>query len=300
MMFSEPLSILMNDRSLVRLLHQTYADKIESFYVGLKRCPGDPYNIRITRFGSARVAIARGHDWLNRATLTGDEELTLVDEIIRHFSTQGERCHIEWNPGNCYRSGTWDDQLGRHLLARGFRPGGFRCVWVANTATAPAELASMPWIKVRRFTAADLEQFLDVMAEMDPQPEASLDRRYGEGDEDWHHYVGYLDEVPCGTATQFINRGNGVAYLEWGTTLPAYRGRGLHRSMLHRRLSDAHAAGCKIAFAVTDVGVPSARNLQRQGFRLAYNYIMLVRDPTPIDEDQAIEMTPEHKSTLSL
>jgi GNAT superfamily N-acetyltransferase len=271
----------------VQSLHQAYADKTESFFSGLKRAPGDPCHAQIRMFGSARTFIARGHDWLNRATLVGDESDEQIDQIIAHFGEQGQRCHVEWNPGNCYRPGTWSDELGRRLLDRGFRPGGFRCVWVRDLRSAspdekPDEASA---VTVRHFGSTELEVFLELLAIVEPQPDAQRARRrinvlYGEGDERWHHYIGSVDGVPSANATLFA--GERIAYLEWSQTRNEHRGRGCHQALIRARLADAVAAGCETAFAVTDIGVPSARNLQRQGFRLAYNYIMLVREPSPV------------------
>ena len=68
-----------------------------------------------------------------------------------------------------------------------------------------------------------------------------------------------------------------TAYLQWSFTAATHRGRGCHRAMIHRRIDDARAAGCDVVFAVTDIGTQSASNLQSLGFRLAYNYVMMVK-----------------------
>jgi hypothetical protein len=271
----------MHDRLTVRALHEAYADKTESFFSGLQRIPGNPCQVSIRKFGSTRTFIARGHEWLNRATLVGDETAARLDEIVAHFAEHGRRCHIEWNPGNCYRPDTWNDELGRLLLDRGFRPGGFRCVWIREIAREVPDEASSA--TVRHFGSGELEEFLQMLALVEEQSDeqkaqARINVLHGEGDQRWHHYIGYVDDVPCSTATLFA--GDRVAYLEWSKTLEEYRGRGCHHALIRRRLADASAAGCETVFAVTDIGIPSARNLQRRGFRLAYNYVMLIREPS--------------------
>jgi GNAT superfamily N-acetyltransferase len=138
---------------------------------------------------------------------------------------------------------------------------------------------------LRHFGPKELEEFLMLLAVVERQTDeqkaqSRLNVRYGEGDERWHHYIAYVDGVPCANATLFT--GDGIAYLEWSQTLKEYRGSGCHQALIRRRLADASIAGCENAFAVTDIGVPSARNLQRHGFRLAYNYIMLQRESLPL------------------
>jgi hypothetical protein len=60
-----------------------------------------------------------------------------------------------------------------------------------------------------------------------------------------------------------------------GTTLPAYRGRGVQRAVLACRVSDAAALGAKIVTVETFLasGQPpndSTRNVIRAGFSFAY------------------------------
>ena len=271
-----------HDRQSVLGLQQAYADKTESFFSGLGQMSGNPCAVKIRPFGFTRTFIARGHDWFNRAVITGNESLKLIDEIISYYETQQQRCHIEWNPGNCYRENTWNDELGRHLLTRGFRPGGFRCVWRCN----PSEVASaiISNVTTRHFGQNSGEEFLDIVSKLEnktprQKDELKAELLYGQASSEWHHYVGYLGGIPCSTATMFVK--GSIAYFDWAHTLEAFRNRGCHQAMIGRRLTDARDAGCNFVFAVTDMGTQSAQNLQAAGFHLAYNYIMLVRDPLP-------------------
>ena len=68
---------------------------------------------------------------------------------------------------------------------------------------------------------------------------------------------------------------DGVAQIGAGQTLAHARGRGLNAALLHRRLLDAHRAGCHTVFVEVgecDLGSWSAvcRNLRRAGFEEAY------------------------------
>ena len=227
--------------------------------------------------------MARGHDWLSRATLTGDESFELLDEIIAHYAAHQQRCHVEWNPGNCHRGGTWNAELGVRLLARGFIPGGFRCVWQADVSTALSRHRSA--LKLQHFGPEDREELLAVLMTMEEKTSEQRDEMkaellHGQSSVHWHHYVGYLDGTPCCTATMFEN--GQIAYLDWGYALEAFRNRGCHGALIRQRLMDARKAGCRRAAAVTDIGSQSARNLQNLGFQLAYNYVMLIRDPLPL------------------
>jgi len=275
-----PSSRITHDRQLVRRLHQAYADKTEDFFKGLQQVPGSEAGVSLRTFGPARVLIARGHDWLSRATLTGEETFERIDEIVAHFAERSQICHIEWNPGNCHRPNSWNSELGQHLLDLGFRPGGFRCVYARSLGEQEGDLHSA--MEIRRFGPGELEEYVEFVATVEAWSEERRSRKaanliHGEGSEAWHHYVGFLDGKPCSVASLYT--GSDTAFLEWSTTHSNARRRGCHGAMIRRRLEDAAAAGCDLAFTITDVGTQSGRNLQREGFRLAYNYVMLKKDP---------------------
>jgi GNAT superfamily N-acetyltransferase len=98
----------------------------------------------------------------------------------------------------------------------------------------------------------------------------SLPQRNG-----WHCYTAALapDEVPVATGSMLIV--DGVAQLGAGQTLAHARGHGCNAALLHRRLLDAHRAGCHTVFVEVgecDLGSWSAvcRNLRRAGFEEGY------------------------------
>jgi hypothetical protein len=98
----------------------------------------------------------------------------------------------------------------------------------------------------------------------------SLPQRRG-----WYCYTAALalDEIPVATASMLIT--NGVAQLGAGQTLEEARGLGCNAALLHRRLVDAHKAGCHTAFVEVgecDLGSWSAvtANLRQAGFEEAY------------------------------
>jgi hypothetical protein len=91
----------------------------------------------------------------------------------------------------------------------------------------------------------------------------------------WHCYTAALgpEEIPVATGSMLIS--DGVAQLGAGQTLAHARGHGCNAALLHRRLLDAHRAGCHTVFVEVgecDLASWSAitRNLQRAGFEEAY------------------------------
>jgi hypothetical protein len=68
-----------------------------------------------------------------------------------------------------------------------------------------------------------------------------------------------------------------VAALFADETLPAYRRQGAHAALLRARLAAAARAGCDLSLVHTRPGAPSARNMLRAGYALAYTAVEMFR-----------------------
>jgi predicted acetyltransferase len=62
------------------------------------------------------------------------------------------------------------------------------------------------------------------------------------------------------------------------STKPEFRRRGVQAAMTFERLRMAAKAGCKIAVVMTQPGSGSQRNMERQGFRVAYTKFVMVKE----------------------
>ncbi len=97
---------------------------------------------------------------------------------------------------------------------------------------------------------------------------ARLIRRPG-----WHIYMSFEAGQPAGAGTPFVR--DGVGWLDWGATAPAFRGRGSQSAILARRILDALDLGCRHLVTATGEeahGDPqhSYKNIMRMGFRPTY------------------------------
>lgn len=86
----------------------------------------------------------------------------------------------------------------------------------------------------------------------------------------WRIYAGMDGDTPVGSGAMFVR--DGVAYLDWGATAPAARGRGCQSAILRARVLDALDLGCDVIATETGVEVPgdpqhSYSNILRAGFR---------------------------------
>ena len=89
----------------------------------------------------------------------------------------------------------------------------------------------------------------------------------------WHVYLGYDGDQPVSAAAMHID--GDVAWLGFGATLEAARGRGGQTAMFARRIADAGAHGCRLVITETGEDTPedpnpSLHNMLRTGFQVAY------------------------------
>ena len=75
----------------------------------------------------------------------------------------------------------------------------------------------------------------------------------------------------------FISPQHRIACIAGAATRPEHRRRGLQAAMLQRRLADATAAGCDLAFMSTLLETTSCRNAERQGFIRGYERAVMVK-----------------------
>lgn len=108
------------------------------------------------------------------------------------------------------------------------------------------------------------------------------------GREGWRCYVAKVDGEAVACGAMLLD--GGVAELGVGATLESARRRGCQLALLHRRITDAAAAGCTTLLVETGERVPgrpssSYRNILRAGFEEAY--LRPNWKPAPADEGGA-------------
>ena len=92
----------------------------------------------------------------------------------------------------------------------------------------------------------------------------------------YDRYLARIDGQAVGEAALHLD--DRLALLAGSGTLPPFRGRGVQKALVQRRLHDARDAGCDFAVVVTAPGTRSQDNVMRRGFELLYARAILVRE----------------------
>jgi GNAT superfamily N-acetyltransferase len=129
-------------------------------------------------------------------------------------------------------------------------------------------------IEVVELTAADEEPFGMISAVGFGMPVWAADFfAHLPGRDGWRCYVARVEGRAQACAAMVIE--DGIAEFGIAATLEEARGRGCQTALLHRRITDAAAAGCHTLFVETGERVPdrpsgSYRNILKAGFEEAY------------------------------
>lgn len=195
---------------------------------------------------------------------TTDAELDEIEAFFREL-------------GVLYQLAPGEPGLDERFAVRGLVPG---YAWMKFVHDMPEMPEARTNLRVDRVDGSSAEAFAHVMRETWDFPDA-LDGWLAAMIElpGWTCYVTYDGEEPAGAAALYVN--DGVAWLGFGSTRPAFRGRGSQGALFSARAADAAAQGARLF--VTETGVAgedgpgaSYRNILRAGFREAYarpNYI---------------------------
>jgi GNAT superfamily N-acetyltransferase len=162
---------------------------------------------------------------------------------------------------------------------------GYRVIELSNVLyrpiESPARVATLPpGVEIRHAGAGEARFWAETVsrgfAEHFPVTEELIEimEMFSQRPSD-RMYLAYVDGKISGGAALCTH--NGVAGFFGASTLPDFRRRGVQTAMLEARLADAAGAGCDIAVSIAQLNSISHRNIERQGFRVAYTRSKFMR-----------------------
>jgi GNAT superfamily N-acetyltransferase len=234
----------------------------------LERLPGNPIGIACRRMDGTIAALMAQHlpsPSFNRVVglRAGDEHQ--VAPLAAWYREYGVCAQFEMVPGD------HDAALGRELARHGYCQSCFHAALACQSGDPIA--APQPADVERVTTAAAMEDFLRAYVAGWGLPEKEHERfkanvRPWLHQPGWSLYLARVDGPPAATATLYLE-GN-TAYCADATTDPAFRRRGLHSALLHRRIVDARASAADLVTSGAEFLSASHRNMERIGMRLMF------------------------------
>jgi hypothetical protein len=267
----------MHNRETVVRLQNAHANHIEHIYRQLMCLPGNPDGIEILKIGDTKVFLSNQNRLENRAIFTGNETLTELREVTACFERKRVAGFFEINPANFFRSNpfSWQSELVPALLALGYLPELLRCVWCLDAYHEPDEDEGS--IQIKRFTCKEADELVAAKLLVEPVEQEKIEHERQTIKHlftvPWTYFIGYDGARPVSISKLFVKEQ--IGYLAWGYTVEEFRRKGHHRRHVLARVRHAFESGCEIVFSVTDFNVPSSLSLQKVGFKLAYNYLLM-------------------------
>ncbi len=206
-----------------------------------------------------------GANCLQRPRIAAGQVAAAVAQVRKLVQRHG-RTRVTWEVSSLAEPAT----LARELVDLGMRPAAVARATIMGLTDVPKAVASK--VVVRRVaTLADFEAHVGVthcafnaMAAL--PAELARIARFGAGDlaaADFVRYNALLDDEVIGAATATFAPGGVIIHS--GSTLPAFRGRGVYSALVLRRWFDAVARGTPAL--VTRAGRMSRPILSKLGFR---------------------------------
>ncbi len=197
-----------------------------------------------------------------------------LDRVEAFFRARGVLTEIEVCP-------LADCSLHEMLGARGYRVSGFNNVLVRRLDPRRSFSPPTDGIEIGRATTDETGLWARTVAQGLFAPEGPPPAMLGVFETMCHlpGAVPFLARVNgriAGGGLVAIDQG--LARLSGTSTLPDFRGRGVHRALVHARLGLATAERCDLAAVGAVPGSVSQRNVERRGFRVAYTRARMVLD----------------------
>jgi GNAT superfamily N-acetyltransferase len=236
---------------------------------GFPAALAEPYGFGFAEIGGACCGIARalaGMRELNRVMGLGIAEACtqpVLDAIAGFYS--GAPYVVALSPE------AQPSSVAAWLAGRGFRRD---YAWMKFARAPDADMRAPTDLSVERIGADRAGDFAQVVVEAYDMPAFMFELMATvPGRASWSCWVAYGSGRPCGAGAMYIDGDS--AWLGFGGTIPAARGRGAQSALLAARVRAAAEAGCRTATTETGVQEPgrparSYRNILRAGFEEVY------------------------------
>lgn len=198
-----------------------------------------------------------------------------IDVLESFFSSRGSPVHVELCP-------LADYSVLREMAERGYRLREFsnmmvRKIRVVESAVPPGSAINVEfsgteeadlWAKTMAIGFGEQQvetpENLAVLRSILFQPATRC-------------VMAWVDGRPAGGGALSVH--DGVAAIYGASTVPAFRRLGVQSAVIRALMNHAVEAECDLAYTLTRPGSVSQRNLERQGFRVAYTRSTLTYEP---------------------
>ncbi|MBV9718131.1 MAG: hypothetical protein JOZ77_02360 [Candidatus Eremiobacteraeota bacterium] len=223
----------------------------------------------LVAFTGVESPLSQSYGIARQASVTAGE----IDEITSFYETRGATPRVFVTPFS-------DPSLGRRLAAAGYAPSEYESLLVSDCFDSYAALDDRISVaaNLNAWARASAQAFMDVEMLKPGDDRIAMVLASSDG-------VSPLEarEGDAIVATAAMDVRDGCAALFAGSTMPAFRNRGWHTTMIRDRIARARAAGARSMHATAKPASISERNFHRCGFITFYTRTLWERSAATVN-----------------
>ncbi|MCG7495310.1 GNAT family N-acetyltransferase [Vibrio sp. Of7-15] len=234
-------------------------------YYERKQCHMKGFEAKLTCGVTRYVSNTKDANFITYHNFSNDDDLAeIIQSQVDAYKKEGK--NFEWKVFDTDKPST----LGRYLMDAGFEPGEDEAFMVLDLDSASENLYKKPkHIRIERVRDPErLNVAFGVQEQVWNQDRSEhakqLAQQMREQPKSLAVYIAYYGDVPACSAWINFNGDSPFSGLWAGSTLEAYRGKGLYRSLLAARAREAKRRG--IRYLTIDASPMSRPIVEQFGF----------------------------------
>ncbi|MFE8699948.1 hypothetical protein ACFYKX_04845 [Cytobacillus sp. FJAT-54145] len=242
-------------------------DMLDAYYVEARMSGIEDQDIEIKRLGNSLVLMAKHIliDQFNSIRGFTIEDEPFLNDMLNLYVRNDIKVRLDILPSEL------NSEIATTLNEHQIIQKGFHTVFYRECTKLEDSIGSK--VKVRKILKDELDMFLTTYLKGFGIPESFLDRakeqrKFWTDVPEFHLYMAMLDDVPVGASVLYIR--DEIGYLAGASTLVEYRGIGCQQQQLVKRMNDAADLGCRLLTTQAQFHSTSQRNMQRNGFQIAF------------------------------
>lgn len=228
---------------------------------------GNPEGIEIKRYGNSLCLYSKTMPWGTFNTVKGitSTEVQFLDRIINFYRKKNRKIQFEIVPSHV------DENLLKQLSDRGFYQSGFHTSTYIKPKLFNEQLPEH--IRIHELNEDQFDIYAMIHCRGTGLPDhgiapVSANNKVLFNRPGWKYFIAYVNDEPAATAVMYAK--DDIASLTFATTLPDYRGIGLHQLLLKRRIEEAKRNNCSLVVGQCQFLSQSHRNMEQVGMKIGY------------------------------
>ena len=254
-------------RELLEIIELSERDYMLDRMLAIQSRAGNPEGVAIQKFGQAYAFYSKTMPWPTFNTVIGLRSTNAddLDEVLAYYKEKQRSVQLEIVPTLV------DQPFLKRLADAGLYVSGFHTslymspCFFAKEDVQNIEIKELEKDQFLQYAAIHCKSF--GMAE-NGIPHIAANNAVLYDLPGWKFYLALVAGEPAAAAVMFI-KGNSAS-LTFAATLPQYRGMGLHRQLLQKRINTAFEHNCEIIVGQCALNSQSHRNMEQIGMKIGY------------------------------